>query len=234
MKNSQNNSSLSSQNAVSIVNKSALTVFPGSSEIHFYEVLKNNLFFSANGSRPLLKKVAVTSRYSGEGVTTIASNLAAALTGRENESILYVDLNTGHKDVFNTGQGPGLGEILSSGNINPQSLRKTNIRNLFVLPSCDLERDPSDYSGLADLLTQLESIFKYIILDIPSFEKSMRTAITVSGLADGVILVIESERVRWEVAQQTKAQLIRSKANILGAVLNKQKRYIPNFIYKML
>lgn len=234
MKNTSKELLITSQAPVNIPEKPVRLSGNGNHNLHYYDVLKNNLFFSANGSRPLLKKVAVTSRYRGEGVTMVASNLAVALTGHENDPILYLDLNIGHRDVFDTGPGPGLGEILATGRITQQSLRKTSIKNLFALPSHDLEHDLSNYPGLEGVLKQLESHFKYIVLDVPSFEKSLNTAIMVSGMSDGVVLVIESERVRSEVAQQTKAQLTRCKANILGVVLNKQKRYIPNIIYKLL
>ena len=97
-----------------------------------------------------------------------------------------------------------------------------------------IEMDPSEYLKLPQLISRLEQHFKYIVLDLPSLERSFKSAIKISGLADGAILVIEAERVRWEVAERTAAQLLKAEAKILGVVLNKRKYYIPKFIYKTL
>jgi Mrp family chromosome partitioning ATPase len=49
---------------------------------------------------------------------------------------------------------------------------------------------------------------------------------------DAVILVIEAEKTRWEVARKAKEELEKAGATILGAVLNKRKYYIPRSIYR--
>ena len=51
---------------------------------------------------------------------------------------------------------------------------------------------------------------------------------------DGVILVVEAEKTRWQVALSAKEKIIKSGGTILGTVFNKRKYYIPEYIYKYL
>ena len=51
---------------------------------------------------------------------------------------------------------------------------------------------------------------------------------------DGVILVVEAEKTRWQVALNVKEKILQHGGNLLGVVFNKRQFYIPNFIYKYL
>jgi Mrp family chromosome partitioning ATPase len=56
--------------------------------------------------------------------------------------------------------------------------------------------------------------------------------LTVSASAfDGVVVVLECERTRWEVAQHFEARLTAASATLVGAVMNKRKYYIPKTLY---
>ena len=49
--------------------------------------------------------------------------------------------------------------------------------------------------------------------------------------ACGLVLVVEAGVTKWEVAKVAKKQLEDNNVNILGAILNKKKYYIPSFFY---
>jgi Mrp family chromosome partitioning ATPase len=51
---------------------------------------------------------------------------------------------------------------------------------------------------------------------------------------DGVIMVIEAENTRWEVAQSARERIASERIHILGAVLNRRKMYIPEWAYRRL
>ena len=51
---------------------------------------------------------------------------------------------------------------------------------------------------------------------------------------DGVVLVVQAENTRWEVAQSAKERIEDENIKILGAVLNKRKMHIPGWAYKIL
>jgi protein-tyrosine kinase len=49
---------------------------------------------------------------------------------------------------------------------------------------------------------------------------------------DGVILVVEAEKTRWQVALEVKNKITRQGGNILGIVFNRRNYYIPRWLYK--
>lgn len=63
---------------------------------------------------------------------------------------------------------------------------------------------------------------------------SCSDVIALAGKVDGVVLVVESERTRREVALQYKDRLEKSGAHILGVVLNKRRFHIPEWVYNRL
>jgi len=84
------------------------------------------------------------------------------------------------------------------------------------------------------LLPSVQTLnYKMIILDLPSISEGA-AAVKSAGLANGVILIIESEKVRREVVMRAKERLEKAGAQIIGVVLNKRKYYIPRWLYKKL
>jgi capsular exopolysaccharide synthesis family protein len=207
------------------------------SGLHYYETLRSNIIYTAVNTENSLKKIVVTSRYRGEGVTTIASNLALAYAALSNDPVLFLDmnyLNPNSARLLETELQPGLGKILRTDKVTRDCIKETHVKNLFVIPCGDLETPSCDYPNLPHVLKRLEQHFKYIIIDLPSFERSTLSVLNVSKFADGAIYVIESEKVRWEVAQSAINQLNKSGTCFLGVVLNKKKYYIPKWLYKTL
>jgi Mrp family chromosome partitioning ATPase len=56
----------------------------------------------------------------------------------------------------------------------------------------------------------------------------------VSVSLDGVLLVVAAERVRWPVARRFVTSLQRAGGKPLGVVMNKQRRHIPDWLYRTL
>jgi Mrp family chromosome partitioning ATPase len=52
--------------------------------------------------------------------------------------------------------------------------------------------------------------------------------------ADGIILVVEAEKVRPVVVSRAKQSIEEHGGQVLGVVLNKARRYIPQFIYRFM
>ena len=68
------------------------------------------------------------------------------------------------------------------------------------------------------------------MLDLPSIGEGV-SSIRIASKTDGVILVVEAERVKREVVMRIKSKLDKFGANIFGVVLNKRKYYIPKWLY---
>jgi Mrp family chromosome partitioning ATPase len=106
------------------------------------------------------------------------------------------------------------------------------------MPAGSINRD-GDLAGvvkpaeLVKLLKLLKKDYRYIVVDMPAIEE-VNWVVRVASLCDGVGLVVEAEKCRWEVVQAVKERLLMSKANILGVVLNKRRFPAPRWLYDAL
>lgn len=119
------------------------------------------------------KKVMVTSAISGEGKSFVAANLAMtlAMTGKK-VALLDFDLNnpTLHRK-FNIKQTIGITDYLQgTAKVEDIILQANENKNLSVLLTGSLPHDPAELilNGKAEeLLAMLETVYDYIILDVP-------------------------------------------------------------------
>jgi len=81
------------------------------------------------------------------------------------------------------------------------------------------------------MFKELRQDFEFLVVDLPPAANTSSTGYLLAGALDGVVLVIECERTRIEVASRAKENLIREKANILGTVFNRQRRRVPGWLY---
>jgi len=89
----------------------------------------------------------------------------------------------------------------------------------------------SDFMSNRDIWENVRQKFDFILVDsLPATTSS--NGLAFSRKMDGVVLVIEAEKTRWQVAESVKEKIIKHGGKILGVVLNKRKYYIPGFIYK--
>ena len=72
-----------------------------------------------------------------------------------------------------------------------------------------------------------------MVFDMPAAGR-LGFLVRLASLVDGVLLVVEAERVRWEVARRPIEQLTRANVHLLGAVLNKRRQHVPNWLYRTL
>jgi MinD-like ATPase involved in chromosome partitioning or flagellar assembly len=74
-----------------------------------------------------------------------------------------------------------------------------------------------------------ESDYDYIIFDMPSITQTSVTS-KLAGFMDIVLLVLESEKTNLDLVRQSTSLLLESRANV-AAVLNKTRRYVPEWLH---
>ena len=82
-------------------------------------------------------------------------------------------------------------------------------------------------------MLELKKNFSLIIVPTPGIISNPVSAI-LSRSYDGIVFVIEAERTRAPVAKQALHSLDATGQKVLGVVLNKQRHYIPDWLYKKL
>ena len=186
-----------------------------------------------------LQTLGLTSCYSGEGVSTVAAQLAVTAAGRGQQRVLLVDANLARPGVhrtFGVDLQPGLAEILSDPEGLPAAIQPTGVAGLSVVAAGMPEESPGealDCAALAGVLDRLRADFDLVIFDLPPSGQT-GSATRLAALLDGLVMVVEAERVRWEVAQRTSELLRRAGVRLLGAVLNKRRQHVPNWLYRTL
>ncbi|MFW6139126.1 MAG: exopolysaccharide transport family protein [Spirochaetota bacterium] len=209
-------------------------------EVHdCFEKLRNDLYKKIQAregdrSKPAPYVLAVLSTYRGEGVTSVATGIAYALAMADGDNILLVDSNNHYPDqekVFGANRPPGLYEMSVQG----QAQQMNNKKEIEMFQNMEMSKQMGAMSSserVGRLLPSVQRLnYKLIVMDSPSINESA-AAVKSAALADGVMLVVESERVRREVVQYVKEQLDEAGAHLAGAILNKRRLYIPKFFYK--
>jgi capsular exopolysaccharide synthesis family protein len=193
-----------------------------------------------NSQHSAIKVVMVAATDHGEGGTTTAAILASTLARSKNCKILLVDANLrtpALEDVFEGQKNErGLSDLILSELASEDLIYQTTLPNLFVLPCGKSISSPSylfDGETITDLLMTLRDRFDFVIFDASPLE-AYSESLFLAAKVDGVILVVEAERTKTEVARRIKKNLESAGVNVLGIVLNKKKNYIPAFLERFL
>jgi capsular exopolysaccharide synthesis family protein len=204
-----------------------------------FEAFRERLLLSSNGSVKTPHVFAVAGCRRGEGVSTVAANLAVTLTHHSKEPVLLVDADLNRPSVhtiFRTRLSPGLAHIIARGLKDEDAISSSPVRNLHILSAGATDSDLSqifDSKGFAGLLNSIRDDYRFVVVDVPALNEA-DSAVRLASLCDGVILVVEAEHLRREIAQRAKELLVKLNANILGVVLNKRRFHIPGWLYRML
>jgi len=186
-----------------------------------------------------IKTIMFTGAAHGGGATTTAINFAKTLVRDHHVRVLLIDANMrtpNLRELFDIKNDQGLTDIVLDHDAKPYKVIDCDPSYLFVLAT------GGNYIGPVGLfeserfdifLSKVREEFDYVILDsapIPSFAEAR----VLCEKVDGVVLVVESGKIRRQVALRAKKELEDAGAQILGVVLNKRKYYIPEWLYKRL
>jgi capsular exopolysaccharide synthesis family protein len=206
----------------------------------FYDNMWDRLFLKRSELSKPPRIIAVTASYEGEGTSTVSANLSIALAKNSREKVLLVDANLGNpcmQDLFcSADDAKGLSDLISGRADYVEPIPQSGYPRLWLLPAGQAltgEAACIDPKFMEGVLAKYRSDFSYIVIDCPSVWRS-NLPTRVATVVDGVILVVEAERVRVQIVERTKERLEEVNARILGVVLNKRQFYIPSWLYRQI
>jgi protein-tyrosine kinase len=82
-------------------------------------------------------------------------------------------------------------------------------------------------------MSELRAQFDYVLIQAPCLE-SVPQASFIGGLSDGVVLIVEANSTRRDLASKLKIELQQANVTVLGAVLNNRTYPIPEKLYSKL
>jgi capsular exopolysaccharide synthesis family protein len=203
-----------------------------------FRQLRDRLLLGNTGHE--LKTIAVCKANANEGSSTVASHLALAFASDPRMRVVLVDSDLRHPGLhtlLGVSQENGLYDILVEGAATTKErIKKTVLPNLCVITSgapLSLQSMIFAPQVFTEVLETLKTDFSIVIVDTPP-TLADDTALAVAAQCDGVILVVQAEQTRWEIAQEAQVRLRSAGAKFLGVVLNRRTYPIPEFLYKRL
>jgi succinoglycan biosynthesis transport protein ExoP len=198
-----------------------------------YRNIRTSILLSFSEKPP--KRIAITSPNPVEGKTTTAINTAIALS-QTGAQVVIIDTDMRRPrihHIFNGEDGAGLSNFLS-GNADLSSIvKKTEVPNLYYIPSGPIPPNPSELLGSNLFKSMMESLgkkFDHILLDSPPV-LGFADSLILSTTVDGVVLVVLGGKTPKETLQRAKEVLYQVNAKILGVVINRVDVQRGNYGY---
>jgi uncharacterized protein involved in exopolysaccharide biosynthesis/Mrp family chromosome partitioning ATPase len=175
------------------------------------------------------KLVGIAGLSGGEGASTLAGSLAAALSETGDGKVLLVDLRTGHSEAHPFADGKpawGLLEALeANGTLPPVA------DNLYMASGVSQNGRSAQFAAkrFYALIPNLKaSHFDYIIFDLPPVTQGSGT-LAIAGCLDKLLFVVEAEKSDRDEVKRAYAELVAAKADVAG-ILNKTRSSGPKWL----
>ncbi len=218
---------------------STVTLLPSVVELDFeYEMV--TLYQNLESRLPDLEKrvIQFISAREGEGTSTIVREFARVAAKKLGKSVFV--LSAGHHNprpcIFMhitpecgweevTRNGCVLGRFAECGEIDLEMCAAPTNSSITPL---------NFYSSqILDYWYSLKKRYDLIIVDSAPASGSP-DGVEISRRVDGVVLVVEAEKTRWQVVENLKEKIATGGGNVLGMVFNKRRFYIPDAVYRRL
>ncbi|MEW6731502.1 MAG: polysaccharide biosynthesis tyrosine autokinase [Acidobacteriota bacterium] len=188
-----------------------------------YRQLRTSVLLSASDQQRN-KVILITSSQPGEGKTTTAINTAISLAQTGARTVLLdCDLrNPRLQKILKLPSENGLSTYLAGHCQLKDLICESPVDNLDMVICGPLPPNPAELLGsqsMKRLLEHLAETHEYVIIDSPPI-LSFADSIILSSMADGVLLVVHSERSGRDIVQRARRNLDEANARILGVVLN--------------
>ncbi len=172
------------------------------------------------------KIVVITSSIPEEGKTTVAINLAFALSQVKKTLLIDADMRRPRIGKVLGGKSNasmfGLSQLVSGEAPLDKCIYPVNETNLHVLPAGRVPPNPLELLAsqrFSDVIDELGKIFDVILIDSPPTQL-VSDALVLSNLATEVVYVVKADDTPYPLARVGIKRLRRVNAPIVGVVLN--------------
>jgi capsular exopolysaccharide synthesis family protein len=196
---------------------------PKSRTSEAFRTLRTNIQFSSLDKE--VKCIVVTSSGSGEGKSTVMSNLAITIA-ESGKKVVLIDCDLRkpsiHKKLGVT-NSIGVTNMLVQGVQKEEAIFKTAVNNLFVLTSGPIPPNPAELLGskkMQSIIEELKTEFDFVLIDAPPV-LAVTDAQILSTIADGVIFVASYGEAQKNALVDAKHLIDKVGGKIIGIVFNK-------------
>ncbi|MEE9296871.1 MAG: hypothetical protein V3W34_18150 [Phycisphaerae bacterium] len=175
----------------------------------------------------------------GEGTTTAILNVARHLKSNCGIEPLVIELDLERPVLvkFLRLDADKTFQAISSGKLTAQECIQRFAEGIATIPASASngrsDRSVDKSKVLGQILESMGSRFDAVLVDTPPILEQA-DVMQVASLIPRVVLVVEAGRTRYEMLERIKRQFAAENCTIVAAILNKHKRYIPRWIYRLL
>jgi capsular exopolysaccharide synthesis family protein len=199
-----------------------ITEYPDSPVTESFRTLRTNIHNYKSDSP--LKVIMFTSAGPKEGKSTVLANLAVTFAW-SNSKILIIDCDL-RKPVQSLIFGKanrGITDYLVKNCEWKNLIQQTEIANLDLLASGFIPPNPAELLAspqIGALLAELRCEYDYLLIDTPPVTV-VTDACVMASQVDGIYLIVATNTVSPERADQTQELLHNANGRICGVVLNR-------------
>jgi len=200
-----------------------------------YRHIRTHVWLAGRGQHPF--SIAISSPGDREGKTTLAVNLAIALSQLEDNRVVLIDADLrlpGLARIFDIEEGKGkakglvhylLGEVEAREILHP-----TKTPNLVVIPAGRIPPNPTDLlhsKQMTALLTWCKEQGLCTIVDTPAILPVVDGTVVASLVSLGTILVVSAGETNRDALRTAIEKLTNHGVRIVGVIMQK---VIPNMV----
>jgi hypothetical protein len=198
--------------------------------------LVHNVFMPVEGP----PRVVAFSRVGEEPVRDfIGPQVAEVLAAQISGSLCVVDANLRTPylhSYFQIENRNGLAEALTQHELMEKFTQQIEDTHVWVVTGGTAVSDSEaalSSEAMRSRISELRSTFDHVLLCAPPVLGHPET-IAIARLSDGLILIVEANATRRELALRAKEEIDQAGARLLGAALNNRRFPIPQTLYAML
>ena len=201
-----------------------------------YQRLKHNLksLFPEAKSRALI----FVGSTQGEGTSTVVATFGTVLAA-SGEQVLLVDANLRRPalhNLFGVDRAHGVTELLLGLRNVKDVNKRTRFDSLSLITSGVPPSNPASLLGaknVGSMIQQMKTESEWVLIDAAPLNE-YNDAMMFCSEVDGAILIVQAEETKWQVAERTKQKLGDARVGVVGAVLNRRRMHIPEWLYRRL
>ena len=199
-----------------------------------FKAIRTNIQYSNLDKK--IKTILVTSTTKNEGKTTIATNLAVNFAQIDNKKVLIIDCDLRNPSVhkeFDISNIKGVSDLLLEEKNILNYIKQTEVKNLHIITAGAIPPNPSEMlssNKMREFIEIIKEEYDYVFIDTPPIGMVTDAGILAS-FVDGTVMVVRSEGVEIKAIQDAKKKLKAVNANIIGAILNRNKVKKDDYYY---
>lgn len=187
------------------------------------DTLRANLLLSTETKH--VRSIAVVSSVSGEGKSSVASQLAISIVKATGQNVLLVDADLrspDQHDIFGLEIGPGLAAVLSQTATLDEAIDTSLSGLLHVMPAGQLDRSPHrliSQASMREFVAEALERYRFVVIDTAPVLAASES-LAVASSVDSTLLCVMRDVSRRDCVNRSMRRLEAAGASIAGTVFS--------------